>query len=215
MTRHIHRQFLSAASRVSPALRTALLDIGQISLETRRGLSLPHFLARVIVGQQLSTTAARSIWARVEVAVTANGSSVPEFFTEKNKRLLRQCGLSAAKAQALIAIREAHEAGLLSSRKLRNMDHTQRSEHLMTIWGIGQWTADMTSIFYFGDADVWPAGDGGVHRAFCELTGKRSKTSLAKLAQGFAPYRSFLALYLWRYLDGPREKAPRNKKQPV
>jgi hypothetical protein len=72
-----------------------------------------------------------------------------------------------------------------------------------TCWGIGQWTADMTSIFYFGEPDVWPEGDMAVYRALCRLTGNRSKASRATVASAFAPYRSFLALYLWRYLDGP------------
>jgi DNA-3-methyladenine glycosylase II len=202
MTPSVHRHFLRAATGFS-RLKTAFTKIGRPALPARSRLSLPAFLSRVIVGQQLSTSAARSIWARVEIAVKANNGTIPDFFTEQHRRLLRQCGISNAKVQALIAVREAHDAGLLSVRRLRCMNHAQRSEFLTEIWGIGQWTADMTSIFYFGDADVWPEGDMGVYRALCQLTGKRSKSALAKIAKNFAPYRSFLALYMWRYLDNP------------
>ncbi len=145
-------------------------------------------------------------------------STIPEFFIDRNKRTLRRCGLSRAKAKALVAIREAQEGGALSTRRLRGLGHVERSEHLQEIWGIGQWTADMTSIFYFGDLDVWPEGDISVRNTFLRLTGKRSRTTALKMASSFAPYRSFLALYMWQILDGPRKtqkRKPLNQKRPV
>ncbi len=184
----------------------------------RGGRSLVWFLARVIAGQQLSTVAARSIWARVEIAVKANGNSMPEFFRAKNARRLRRCGLSNAKVKALLAIRQAHAAGALSVGRLRKMNHAARAEHLQEIWGIGQWTADMTSIFYFGDRDVWPAGDMGVIRGLEKLIGKRSPATTLRIANSFSPYRSLLALYMWKVLDESKptkKKTLPSQKQPV
>ncbi|MFL6653381.1 MAG: DNA-3-methyladenine glycosylase family protein [Sulfurifustis sp.] len=218
MTPRVHRHFISTARRVSPSLHAAIVQIGRLEMPDRRGRGFAWFLARVIVGQQLSTSAARSIWARVEIAVKANGGSVPECFTGKNARVLRACGLSQNKVKALIAIREAHAAGLLSVQRLRRMTHAERSVHLTAIWGVGQWTADMASIFYFRDVDVWPQGDLGVYRGLERVTGKRSRRTLLKIANAFAPYRSFLALYMWRVLDGTVEGTPNatsGSKQPV
>lgn len=218
MTVKIHRHFVNRARDVSTPLHAAIAQIGHIQMPDRRRLGLACFLARAVVGQQLSTTAARSIWARVEAAVRARESSMPEFFSQKNARLLRQCGLSNNKVRALLAIREAHEAGLLSMRRLRRMSHAQRSEQLVAIWGIGQWTADMASIFFFRDPDVWPQGDLAVQKTFQLLCGKRSKSKMIELANSFAPYRSYLALYMWRHLDAPKPKdmktAAKNK-QPL
>jgi len=90
------------------------------------------------------------------------------------------------------------------------MAHTERAEHLQRIWGIGQWTADMTSMFFFGDRDVWPQGDAGVYRALQMIVGSRSRKKLLKIADAFAPYRSFLAVYMWRFLD---ERAPMRSRQ--
>lgn len=195
------------------------MRVGQLEPQRRKYPNLPYFLARAVVGQQLSTLVARTIWARVEQAARANGSSIPAFFCEKHRLVLRQCGISRAKVRALIAVRAAADAGVLSVRRLRKLSHVQRSELLCEIWGIGQWTADMTSIFYFADPDVWPAGDGGVQRAFCMLTRKRSKLAQARIARAFAPYRSFLALYMWRVLDQPKktgkQRAPTKTKVPV
>jgi DNA-3-methyladenine glycosylase II len=80
------------------------------------------------------------------------------------------------------------------------MDHKARSAHLCAPWGIGQWTADMVSIFYCRDEDVWPASDTSVQRAFARYIGRRQP---ARTAERFAPYRSILALHMWRLLDGP------------
>lgn len=203
MTAKIHRHVIRTAGRVSPPLRQALARLGRITAPVRRRRGLAHFLARAVVGQQLSTAAARSIWARVEIAVERSGGAVPAFFHRRNAPVLRQCGLSQAKVRALIAIREAHERGALSVRRLRRLSHAERSACLQEIWGIGQWTADMASIFYFGDPDVWPEGDVGVYRGLERVIGKRSKRTVRKLADAFSPYRSFLALCMWRILDEP------------
>lgn len=216
MTAKIHWHCVRTARRLSPSLHAALARVGRVAPPVRGRRPFAHFLARAVTGQQLSTAAARSIWARVETAVKTGGGSVPEFFCQQNARVLRRCGLSRAKVRALIAIREAHAQGRLSVRRLRRLNHAERSEHLRQIWGIGQWTADMASIFYFGDPDVWPENDVGVYRGLEMALGKRSKRTVLKIANAFAPYRSFLALYLWRVLDGPKPAGSKTaSKKPV
>jgi DNA-3-methyladenine glycosylase II len=217
MSTEIHRHFVKTARAVSPPLHAAIAATGALTFPRRGGKSLAWFLARVIVGQQLSTSAARSIWARVEAAAKMEGAAIPEFFVERNTRKLRACGLSRAKTKALLAIRTAQADGALSIRRLRKLNHAARSEVLQEIWGVGQWTADMTSIFYFTDPDVWPEGDVAVQGTLRRLTGKRSHASAFKIAAAFAPYRSFLALYMWRILDGgtPPARGPVDSKRPV
>ncbi|MEM8810884.1 MAG: DNA-3-methyladenine glycosylase 2 family protein, partial [Cyanobacteria bacterium P01_G01_bin.38] len=74
-----------------------------------------------------------------------------------------------------------------------------RAQRLTAIWGVGQWTADMMSIFYFGDPDIWPDGDVTARTNLIQLTSARRKTTLT--AARFAPHRSYLALYMWRHSD--------------
>lgn len=215
MTPRLHRQMVQTAKHVSPPLQQTLVRIGRVEIPRRHRGGLPRFLARVIVGQQLSTVAARSIWARIEEAVRARNSAMPQFFCSKNVRVLRRCGLSRAKIRALIEIRKADEAGLLDPSRLRRMAHLERAEHLQSIWGIGQWTADMTSMFFFGDRDVWPEGDAGVYRALKTIVGRRSQKGLLRIANAFAPNRSFLAVYMWRFLDEHAQARQLPSKQPV
>ena len=57
----------------------------------------------------------------------------------------------------------------------------------------------MLSIFYFRDNDIWPEGDLAVQRVFKRYIGRRKP---AKAAALFAPYRSLLALYMWKLVNG-------------
>ena len=100
----------------------------------------------------------------------------------------------------MLGIHEAAAAGALAG--LAALDHAARSERLCRIWGIGPWSCDMLAIFYCRDLDVWPEGDLAVQRVFRSYIGRRKP---AKAAAAFAPYRSVLALYMWRLAGGLAE----------
>ena len=67
--------------------------------------------------------------------------------------------------------------------------------------GIGPWTADMISLFYFREPDIWPLGDLAVRKTFERFVAEQSRFDLTGAAELFAPHRSLLALYLWRITD--------------
>lgn len=195
----IHGRFLAIADEIAVALAQALAAVGPAPFPDRGDVPLARFLARAVVGQQLSTQAARSIWARVESAASTAGEPIPGFFEAERYAQLRACGLSRAKIRTLMQIREAERDGRLDGEALRALDHAERSRALCALWGVGQWTADMASIFHCRSPDVWPETDAAVQRTFARLIGRRRKP--AKWAARFAPYRSWLALYMWRITD--------------
>jgi DNA-3-methyladenine glycosylase II len=201
MTPELHRQFIATAGGISPVLQRVFEDIGPVTLPDRRRKGLVPFLARAIVGQQLSTKAARSIWNRVEDTVREHGGRVPDFFCERNIPLLRACGVSGNKIKALCSISTAHAEGSLSPNCLKRMNPEQRSAYLQTIWGIGPWTADMALIFYFREPDIWPEGDITVHKTFSRFVSDAGALSASEAAALFAPHRSLLALYMWRIVE--------------
>jgi DNA-3-methyladenine glycosylase II len=194
----VHAFLVATAAALSPPLRDALARIGPLWFPNREDRGLAVHLARAIVGQQLSTKAARSIWARIEAAAALADQPLAVFLREQNGAALRACGVSSNKLKALLSIGAAAAEGRLDGTLVRAMDNRGRSAHLRQIWGIGQWTCDMASIFYCHDEDVWPAGDVSVQRTFARFIGPRQ---LADAAERFAPYRSILALHMWRLLD--------------
>ena len=197
MSARICRDFVSIANEISPALANAIDTIGPVRLQTRNDQPFVDVLFRAIAGQQLSTKAARSIWNRVIEA--SNQEPLIDFLGRTSHERICRCGLSAAKVKSIKAIVAAHNDGWLNQQELKDQDHLVRSEQLTSIWGVGQWTADMMGIFYFGDKDIWPNTDLAVIKTLQRLTDRRRKAILT--AARFAPYRSYLAIYMWRATD--------------
>ena len=193
----IRDRLAAIAGDVSPSLKEAIAATPPVTLVPQRELPFPDRLCRAIAGQQLSVRAAAAIWQRL--VDSTKGESLVEYIAAAPPEALRTCGLSSAKAKAMGAIAAATLAGKLDGNKLGELGHEERSQRLTAIWGVGQWTADMMGIFYFGDADIWPDGDNAARKTLERLTSPRRKT--VRTAARFAPYRSYLALYMWRQVN--------------
>jgi len=189
---------LDVASEVSLALAEALREFGPVGFPERADEGLGNFLCRAVIGQQISTHAARSIWDRIESAAAAAGQTVSLYCAAENAAALKACGVWRNKVKALCSIRDAELEGMLSSAETRAMSDEARAAHLTSIWGIGQWTCDMAALSYCRSPDIWPLGDVAVQRTFKRLIGRRSP---ARAAARFAPYRSYLALHMWRIVN--------------
>ncbi len=202
LTPELHQHFLTRAKRVSGALASALEAIGPIGYHRRSTSDLGVHLARMVVGQQLSTHAASTIWGRVTTAV--GESQVLEFCIPDNYDTLRGCGLSNNKVKALLSLRDAEAAGALNVKALSKLTTLERNTALVRLRGIGPWTADMVSMFFFHEPDIWPLGDLAVRKTFERYVSADARHDVETGAALFAPYRSFLALYMWRIANnGP------------
>ncbi|TDJ69195.1 MAG: DNA-3-methyladenine glycosylase 2 family protein [Proteobacteria bacterium] len=202
MTPKLHRQFLKLAGEFSPELQRHLRQLGPIQIPNRKHLGLPRFLARIIIGQQLSTKAAHTIWSRVVAAARDANQRIPDYFCEPHVGALRSCGVSGNKVKALLAISEARDDGRLSPARFRRMDFNTRAAALLELRGVGQWTVDMASMFYFRDTDIWPQGDLAVVRTFRSYLTAHQARNMDAIVARFVPNRSYLACYMWRVLDG-------------
>ena len=201
MSKKVHDEFVATAGDVSPKLADAITRIGPIRFARREQGDLGEVLCRGVAGQQLSVKAASTIWGRV--AASRGDRALLEHLASVKPEVLRECGLSGSKAKAMRAIAETALAGGLDVDTLRRLEHPERADALTAIWGVGPWTADMISMFYFGDKDVWPDGDIAARKTLERLTSKRRKT--VRTAERFAPYRSYLAMYMWRWADAKPE----------
>ena len=199
MSQAIHARFVEIAQDLSDELAGAIAASPPLQLNHHQESPFPERLCRAVAGQQLSVKAAASIWSRV--VDSAADQSLMNYFATVSPDTLRSCGLSAAKAKTMRAIAMAALSNQLNETFLRDLDHEERSRCLTEIWGVGQWTADMLGIFYFGDPDIWPDGDTTARKTLERLTSRRRKTT--RTAARFAPYRSYLALYMWHQADTP------------
>ncbi len=157
-------------------------------------------LARAIVGQQISVSAAESIWNRLKTAL--QNEMLPSTLLALSEADLRSAGLSRQKA---LYLREL--ALFFSARRRqtwRGQDDDTVIAELLSIKGIGRWSAEMFLIFHLLRPDVFPIADLGVRKAIERhyFGGVKTPTStLVNLAERWRPYRTVATWYLWHSID--------------
>lgn len=157
-------------------------------------------LVSAIVGQQLSTKAAATIWQRF---VDLAGEVTPKAIAALSHDDLRQVGMSNAKADYVHGLAEAVASGQLKLNDIDKLDDEAVIERLVSIKGIGRWSAEMFLMFSLGRPDVFSAGDLGLIRAIeqhYQSAGIKPEEATA-LARQWSPHRTTAALLLWHSRD--------------
>jgi DNA-3-methyladenine glycosylase II len=183
--------------RVGPCLLGASTDRG--------GPAHDHYgaLLRAIVGQQLSVSAARSIYARLTDRYGGRTPKPAQLLADDPDELRAAAGLSRAKVVFLRDLAERLETGDLQLGDIEDVPNEEVAARLLEVKGVGQWTVDMYLIFHLGRPDVLPVGDLGIRRAAMLAYGLRKLPQperLVKLARPWRPWRSVASWYLWASL---------------
>jgi DNA-3-methyladenine glycosylase II len=185
-----------------PVLASIIERVGAFSITYRE----PTFeaLARAIVFQQLSTKAARTIYARLEEA--AGGRIAPEAIQNLSVGEMRRAGLSKQKIGYIRDLAEHALSGKVDFERLHAMSDDEVILALTDIKGIGVWTAHMFLIFALRRPNVLAVGDLGVRTAIKRHYRKRvlpKPAHIERLAVNWHPYCSVACWYLWRSLELP------------
>ena len=157
-------------------------------------------LVSSIVGQQISTIAARTVWSSFEDLV---GDVRPKTVLSHSPEEFRSCGLSGRKAEYILGIAEAWQSGY-ADKNWNEMSDVEAMAALTGLRGVGDWTAEMILIFTLLRPDVFPVGDTGVVRAVERLYaegGSMSTEELLAKSQDWRPWRTVATWYLWRSID--------------
>jgi DNA-3-methyladenine glycosylase II len=160
-------------------------------------------LLRSIVGQQLSTKAAATIYGRM-LELFGGHPPTPKQLLKVDPDKIRAAGLSRPKIAYLRDLAQHVEEGTLELERLPDLPDEEVAEQLTAIKGLGQWTADMFLMFHLGRPDVLPVGDQGIRRAVrveYRLRKLPDPKRLEKIAKPWRPYRTLACLYLWSSLD--------------
>jgi len=160
-------------------------------------------LLRSIVGQQLSTKAASTIYGRM-LDLFGGHAPTPKQLLRADPDKIRAAGLSRPKIAYLRDLAQHVEEGTLELERLPDLPDEEVAAQLTAIKGLGRWTADMFLMFHLGRPDVLPVGDQGIRRAVkveYRLRKLPDAKRLEKLAKPWRPYRTLACLYLWSSLD--------------
>lgn len=201
---------LGSADRV---LAKLMAKVGPFRLELDEMLSPFEALAESIVYQQLTGKAAATIYGRVK-DLYGGRLPAPQKIIETPDQSLRAVGLSGAKTAALKDLAQKQHEGLIPTLpQMQRMTDAEIVSSLVTIRGIGRWTAEMLLIFRLGRPDVLPVHDYGVRKGFAATYGERDELptpgELEKFGERWRPFRSVAAWYMWRALELPENKRQR------
>ncbi|MBR0749406.1 DNA-3-methyladenine glycosylase 2 family protein [Bradyrhizobium japonicum] len=202
MTIHLETQSdleeaVHALIKRDPRLKPVLEIAGMPALRRRE----PGFtgLAHIVCGQQLSTASAAAIWGRLSAAFDPfDHDAVRRARTDRLGRL----GLSAAKIKTLKHLAREISAQRLNLDVLAEEDAEAAHHTLITLPGIGPWTADVYLLFCLGHGDAWPAGDIAVQEGIkvgLGLKVRPTEKQMAPLAEPWRPLRGAAAHLWWSY----------------
>jgi DNA-3-methyladenine glycosylase II len=178
-------------------------DLVKEDLKSERPGDAYGALLRSIVGQQLSTKAASTIYGRM-LDLFGGHAPTPKQLLEADPDKIRAAGLSRPKIAYLRDLAQHVEEGTLELDRLPDLPDEEVSAQLTAIKGLGQWTADMFLMFHLGRPDVLPVGDQGIRRAVkveYRLRKFPDPKRLEKIAKPWRPHRTLACLYLWSSLD--------------
>jgi len=200
------REQLAAAD---PTMAALIARIGEIDLETRlrrrseeRPADAYGALLRAIVGQQLSTKAARTIYGRI-LELFGGSTPPPERLLEASEEDLRAAGLSGRKVEYVRDLASHVLAGELELERLGELSDEEVIEEIVAVRGLGVWTAEMFLLFHLERPDVLSGGDLGIRKAVqveYELGEMPSPRRVLEIGEPWRPHRSLASLYLWESL---------------
>jgi DNA-3-methyladenine glycosylase II len=180
-------------------MKRLIPEFGDGCLETRGDAFMT--LARSIVGQQISVKAAQAVWDRFMLLL---GALTPANVLKLRVDDMRAAGLSARKVEYLVDLALHFDNGSLHVKDWASMPDEAIIKELVTIRGIGRWTAEMFLIFYLMRPDVLPLDDIGLIKGISlnYFSGDAvSRSDAREVASAWAPYRTVATWYIWRSLD--------------
>jgi DNA-3-methyladenine glycosylase II len=180
-------------------MKRLIPQFGDACLQTRGDAFVT--LARSIIGQQISVKAAQTVWDRFAV--------LPKKMTPANVLKLkvddmRAAGLSVRKVEYVVDLALHFDNGALHVKDWDSMEDEEIIAELVSIRGIGRWTAEMFLIFHLMRPNVLPLDDAGLITGISQnyFSGDVvSRSDAREVAAAWAPYCSVATWYIWRSLD--------------
>lgn len=196
---------LDALAAREPAFAAALERVGYPAPRIRaRGYAT---LLRTILGQQVSVKAADAVWRKLEAL---GDPTDPAVITGLDDDMLRACGFSRQKTGYARSLADEVLSGRLDLGNLP-ADDEEAIAQLVSVKGIGRWSAEVYLLFAEGRPDIWPAGDLAVQIETGRILGHAERLSeklTRDLAEPWRPYRGAAAIFTWHHYGAGADAAP-------
>ncbi|KKQ53401.1 MAG: hypothetical protein UT40_C0031G0007 [Candidatus Woesebacteria bacterium GW2011_GWA1_39_21b] len=190
-------KFLSKDKYIGPLVK----KYGSCKIKPRVHTDYFQGLVGEIIGQQLSGRVADVIYDRLKNKV--KGRLAPRKILALADQELRNCGMAWAKVRSMKDLAQRVKDRKLHIRSLNELPDDEVMRELISVKGIGRWTAEMFLMFTLGRSDIFPVDDLGIKKGFEKVTGEKfDKVKSARFAEkNWKPYRTVASWYVWQDLD--------------
>ena len=199
--------------RKDKKLGEVIEKIGPIERETDSDLfsSVIHH----IIGQQISTKAQATIWRRMREQF---GEVTAETILAAEISELQSFGMTFRKAEYIRDFAGKVQSGAFDLESVSRLPDNDAIQMLVTLKGIGVWTAEMILLFCLQRPDIFSFDDLAIQRGLRMVYHHRKidRKLFEKYRRRFSPYCSVASLYLWAVAGGAiadmKDYAPKKGK---
>jgi len=208
LTEETVRQYAAQLGRHERHFQDILERLGPPPLWGRE----PGFptLVLIVLEQQVSLASARAAYNRL---LEICPSLTPVAFLGLGDQALRQAGFSRQKTGYCRGLAQAIIDGQLDLQSMIGKDDETVRRELISVKGIGGWTADIYLLMVLRRPDIWPVQDRALAVAVQRLWAMAeapSPADLAQMGEAWRPYRAVAARLLWHhYLNNGRSLSGR------
>jgi DNA-3-methyladenine glycosylase II len=167
-------------------------------------------LVKIILEQQVSLGSAVAALGRLRRAlgIDEGAALTPGAVIALGEEAMRTAGLTRQKARYLSALAADVASGRLDVAAVAAASDDDARSALITVAGIGRWTADIYLLMALGRPDVWPDGDLALAASMRRAKGLAAlptRDEQRAIAEAWLPWRAVAARILWHaYLAGER-----------
>jgi AraC family transcriptional regulator of adaptative response / DNA-3-methyladenine glycosylase II len=182
---------IDAALSADPALAPLVAALPGLRLPG--SLDAEETLFRTLVGQQISVPAARTVLGRITAELGADGLFPTAERIAGSEGVIRG---PAARVRTILGVAEAVASGALSLDV--GVPVEEFTARLVALPGVGPWTAGYLAMRVLGNPDVLLTTDLVVLQSAAHHGLPGSPRALAAHGAGWAPWRSYATMHLWR-----------------
>lgn len=161
------------------------------------GPGLSSFI-RIVCGQQVSTSAAQSIWEKVQKQLAP---LTPDNLLNTPDETYRIAGLSGQKTNYIKGLSHSVQNGFFDIESLSALPDHDAAKAITALKGFGPWSAEIYLMFCLAHPDIWPAGDLGIQEGLRKYLGRDERPTIEEtraLGEQFAPNRTAASILLWK-----------------
>lgn len=181
-------------------LEKAIKDLKPEYLEKKE----PSFeaLVKIITGQQLSGSAASTIFNRLK-KLFDNKEITPQLINKSDSQKILKCGLSNAKSKYITELSDKFLEKPNFLDEIQKKNSKDIIEELQQLKGIGIWSASIFALFYLHHPDIFVWGDVSIKKSIKLLYEKKEieDEEIIQITNPWKPYRSTACLILWKWID--------------